>query len=115
MNIESKDASMDGFIHDIITITIDDQYWVEIAKNADLLIIHTIFRPRKSDKPLKRYNLLSLRKLAGEGQLIKHKTCLGWNIQTRFLRVFLPREKETAWIHNIRESLYLTKVNTYNL
>ena len=37
---------MDGFIDDVITITIDDPFWVERAKNAYLLIIHTIFIPR---------------------------------------------------------------------
>ena len=45
---------MDVLIDDIINITIDDPRWVECAKNAALLIIHTIFIPRKSDKPLKR-------------------------------------------------------------
>ena len=45
---------MDRFIDDIITITIDDPPWVERAKNAALLIIHTIFRPWKSNEPLKQ-------------------------------------------------------------
>ena len=45
VHIEAKEASMDGFIHDTITINIDDPYWVERAKNAALLVIHTIFRP----------------------------------------------------------------------
>ena len=53
VNIKAKEASMDGFIDDIITITIDDPCWVERAKNAALLIIQTIFRPQYSDKPLK--------------------------------------------------------------
>ena len=44
---------MDGFIYYIITITIDNACWVERAKNAALLIIHTIFRSHKSDEPLK--------------------------------------------------------------
>ena len=45
VNIEAKEASMDGFIHNKITITIDDPCWAERAKNAALLVIHTIFRP----------------------------------------------------------------------
>ena len=103
---------MDGFIDDIITITIDYPRWVERAKNAALLIIHTIFRPQHSDKPLKRDAPLSLRKLAGEGQLTHHKTCLGRDIQTRSLQIFLPQEKETLWVHDIRESLALRNINT---
>ena len=110
-----KEASMDGFIDEIITITIDGPWWVERTKNVDLLIIHTIFRPRQSNKPLKWYDPLSLRKLAGEVQLSQCKTCLGWVIQTRSLRVFLPVEKYTAWVHDIRASLAITKINTYKL
>ena len=69
---------------------------MERAKNADLLIIHTIFRPRQSDKPLHWNDPLSLRKLVGEDQIAKQNTCLGWDIQTHSLRVFLPQENETA-------------------
>ena len=115
VNIEAKEASIDGFIDEIITITIDDPHWVERAKNADLLIIHTIFRPWQSDKPLKRDDPLPLRKLEVEGQLAKRKTCLGWDIQNRSLRVLLPLEKDTSWVHDIRAYLALTKINTDKL
>ena len=103
---------MDGCIHEIITITIDNPRWVERAKNAALLIIHTIFIPRQSDEPLKRYDPFSLRKISGEGQLALRKTCLGWDIQTCSLRVFLKQEEKIAWLHDIREYLSLTKRNT---
>ena len=49
---------MNGFIDDIITITTDDPCWVECAKNTALLTIHTIFRPRNYNKPLKLDDLL---------------------------------------------------------
>ena len=84
---------MDGLIYDNITITIDDPCWVDRANNATLLIIHIIFRPRQSDKPLKQYDLLSLHKLTVEGQIFERKTCLDWEIQTRYIWVVLPREK----------------------
>ena len=45
VNTEDKEASMDGFIDEIITITIDDPCWVERSKKSALLVIHTIFRP----------------------------------------------------------------------
>ena len=67
---------MDGFIDDVITITIDDPFWVERAKNAYLLIIHNIFSPQKSDEPLKQDDPLSLRKLVEEIQISEHKTYL---------------------------------------
>ena len=56
---------MDGFINDIIAITIDDLFWVERAKNVALLVIHTIFRPLHSSELLKRDDPLSIRKLSG--------------------------------------------------
>ena len=111
MDIEAKEASMDGLIVDITNITIGDPRWVERAKNAYLLIIHTIFRPRKSDEPLKRDVPLSLHNLSGEGQINENKTCLGWDIHTCSLQVNIPQEKETAWVHKIRASLALTKIN----
>ena len=44
--MEAKEASIDGFINDIIAVTVANPFWVERAKNAALLIIHTIFIPR---------------------------------------------------------------------
>ena len=84
---------MDGFIDDIVTITVDDEFWIDRAKSADLLVIHTLFRPIKPSEPLKRDDPLSLRKLAGEGQLSEQNTCLGWDINTKSLRLSLPGEK----------------------
>ena len=60
---------MDGFIDDIITITVDDDYWIDRAKFAALLVIHTLFQPLQPLEPLKRDDPLSLRKLAGEGEI----------------------------------------------
>ena len=69
VDITSTEASMDGFIYDIITITVDDEHWIYRAKVAALLVIHTLFRPLQPPETLKRDNPLSLRKLAVEGQL----------------------------------------------
>ena len=77
VEIEAKEASMDGFIDEIITITIYDPSWTEHAKNTALLVIHTIFRTIQTSEPLKRDGPLSIHKLSREGQLVKHKKCLG--------------------------------------
>ena len=42
VDITSTEASMDGFIDDIITITVDDDHWIDRAKSAALLVIHTL-------------------------------------------------------------------------
>ena len=79
VDITATEASMDGFIDDIITITVDDDHWIDRAKSAALLVIHTLFRPLHPSEPLKRDAPLSLRKLAGEGQLAEQQTCLVWD------------------------------------
>ena len=97
VDIRATEASMDGFIDDIITITVDDDHWIDRAESAALLVIHTLFRPLQPSEPLKQDDPLSLRKLAGEGQLAEQNTCLGWDINTQSLIVSLPEEKQTAW------------------
>ena len=44
VEITDTEASMDGLIHDIITITVDDEHLIDCAESAALLIIHTLFR-----------------------------------------------------------------------
>ena len=60
-----KDASMDGFIDGIITITTEDPCWLERIKNVALLVIHTIFRPQHYGGKPETIWPLSLRKLVG--------------------------------------------------
>ena len=96
VDITATEASMDGFIDDIITITVDDDHWIDRAESAALLVIHTLFRPLQPSEPLKRDDPLSLRKLTGEGQLADQKTCLGRYINTQSMRVSLPEEKQTT-------------------
>ena len=96
---------MDRFFDDIITITANDKHWIDRAKSAALLVIHTLFRPLQPSEPLKRDNPLSLRKLVGGGQLAKQKTFLEWDINTHSMRVFLPTDKQTAWTTDIKEAL----------
>ena len=85
---------MYGFIDETITITVDDEHWIDREKIAALLVIHTLFRPLHPSEPLKQDDPLFLRKLAGEQQLAEQKTCLGRDITTHSMRVFLPEEKK---------------------
>ena len=93
---------MDVFINGIITIKVDDKHWIDHAKSAALLVIHTLLRPLQLSEPLKRDDPLSLRKLAGEVQLAEQKKCLGWDINTESLRVSLPEEKKTVWKNDMK-------------
>ena len=106
---------MDGFINDIITIAVDDNHCIDGAKSAALSVIHTLFRPLQPSEPLKRDDPLSLRKLAVEVQIAEQKTCLSWDINTQYLRVSLPEEKQTAWTNDIKEALDSAKIKTDTL
>ena len=105
VDITSTDESMDGFINGIITITVDDKNWLDCAKSAALLVIHTLFQKLQPSEPLKLDDPLSLRKLSEEGQLAEHKTCLGWDINNHSLRVLLPEEKQTSWTTDIKKGI----------
>ena len=106
---------MDGFIKYIAAITVDDKHRIECAKSAALLIIHTLSLPLHPSEPLKLDDPLFLRKLVGEGKLAEHKTCLGWDMHTHYLRVFLPKEKQKYWVTDIKEALASTKIKTDTL
>ena len=43
------------------------------------------------------------------------KTRLGWDINTQYIRVSLPEEKQTSWKNYIKEALASTKINTDTL
>ena len=54
---------MDGYIDDIISITVDDKHWIDRTKSAALLVIHTLFQTLQPAETLKLEDPLSLRKL----------------------------------------------------
>ena len=41
--ITATEELMDGFIDNIIPITVDDEHWIDYAKSAALLVICTLF------------------------------------------------------------------------
>ena len=45
VDITAIEASMDGFINKIITITVDDEHLIDHSKSAALLVIRTLLRP----------------------------------------------------------------------
>ena len=96
---------MNGFIDNIITITVNDEHWIDHAKSAAILVIHTLFQPLQPSEPLKLDDPLSLRKITGEGKLAEHNICLGWYINTHSLKLFLPEEKQTSWVNDIKDAL----------
>ena len=76
VDITATESSMYEFIDDIITITVDDKYWIDRAKIAALLVIYSLFRPLRPSEPLRQEYPPPLRNMAGEGKLDEHKTFL---------------------------------------
>ena len=91
INIKAKETYTDRFIDDIITITVAKKNWTERAKIAAILVIYILFHPLQSSETTKCDNPLSLRNISREWKLDEGKTCLGWDINTHSLRVFIPK------------------------
>ena len=100
-NIETTDSYVDGYIDDLLTITLDDPDLVTRGSQAIPLMCHTIFRPVHKNEPLPRTNILSKAKLIAEGMPSEQKTFLGWIIDTRRMRISLPKLKAFRWISEI--------------
>ena len=108
-------AVADGYIDDIITVALDCASWVTKAQNAAPLAVHTIFRPTDNTDPLPRADATSIPKLDGEGTPDEIKTVLGWVLNTRLFRIFLPKIKAKDWIHDLKSILRLKRVNAKTL
>ena len=65
-------SSTDRFVNDIITIANDEGHWIERAKSAALLVIHTLFRPLQPSITLKQDDPIYLRGYVGKGKISKH-------------------------------------------
>ena len=108
-------AVVDGYIDDLITVAIQKEDWIERAQNAAPLAIHTVFRPTNHTDPLPRADAISERKLKGEGTPSEVKTILGWDVNTRKFKIYLPKLKATEWRNEITNILHLTTVPTKRL
>ena len=101
----SYDLSIDVYIDDLITICIDKLGIPARALGAVPLAIDAIFRPVQSDEPVSRSDLISPAKQAAEGNLSETHTVLGWTIDTRLHRVFLPEDKAKDWLHDLEQMI----------
>ena len=65
VDIQSREASVDGFIDKLITLSTYDEHWVGQASNAALIVINFMFRTCPYNDPLYMYESLSLSKFKG--------------------------------------------------
>ena len=97
------DITYDGYIDDIIAMALNKADGVRRSQEAVPLAVHSIYRPLCRKEPTTRDDPLSLRKLSGEGTPSERKVVLGWLVDTRAFRIYLPHEKAILWTTEIDE------------
>ena len=115
VNVPFHFAKADGYIDDIITVVLNYSNWVWKALNAAPLAIYSLFRPTDKNDPLPRNDALSKTKMEGEGSPEEIKIVLGWKINTRLFKIFLPMTKATDWIQTIKSELNKNKIKATHL
>ena len=110
---------IDGFVDDLITVVVTMDTLIERATNVVPLAIHSVFRPLDHKEPIHRDDILSERKMKGEGALSEVKQILGWTVDSRRFIVSLSTEKEAHWQQNLNQLIQKgqkgTKIKTKEL
>lgn len=75
-------------------------------------VIAAISRPNSAQEPLRRDAFLTLSKLSAEGAPAEVRIVLGWQIDTRRLRISLPDDKYATWNREL-EALIKKPTATY--
>jgi hypothetical protein len=108
-------GKVDIYIDDTIGIALDKDDNVNRVCKAIPLAIHTMSGPLDSSDEIPRKEIISLKKLSEEGTPSEVKIVLGWTINTRNLRIYLPEDKYKTWTQEISNILATGKVNKNNM
>ena len=90
-----------GYIDDSITAAVDNNDNLKRAQNAIPLVTYVSFRPVSQNETVERDDAISERKLKGDGTPSEKKIILGWMLDTRALRIYLPVDKAIFWSSEI--------------
>jgi len=101
----------DIYIDDTIGIAQDKNDSVKRVSAAIPQTIHTLSRPFDNLDEIPRKEIISLKKFADESRPSEIKTVLGWVINSRTLRLFLPEDKFTTWSQEISHILTKGRVS----
>jgi len=88
---------------------------VEHCAAAVPLALHIMGCPLDPTDPIPHDDILSLKKLAGEGRMEERKTILGWEINSRTLTISLPESNHVAWTRDICHLLQQSSVQAKTL
>ena len=88
----------------------DNATWM---RRAIPLAICTMTRPLDHNDVIPRKDIISMKKYQAVGRLEEEKKVLGWNINTRSLRISLPYDKFQDWSKDIRQ--LISAISYWNL
>lgn len=114
-NTKTKNSYIDGYIDDLLTLIIEELGLIKKGIHVIPLILFILFRPVHKQEPILRTDILSKAKLIAEGMLSERKTFLGWTIDSRRMRIFLPKLKTLRWVNELDSILSIDKVNQKQL
>ena len=103
VDIPLREVVVDGYIDDSITIVLEKHDNLKRGQNAIPLLVRGAFRPTSPNEVVERKDGLQLVKLQGEGTPAERKIVLGWLLDTRELKIFLPMDKGLCWLNDIGE------------
>ena len=106
---------IDGYIDDLLTMILEELDLLKRGVHVMPLVCLILFRPVHINEPILRTDILSKAKLIAEGALAERKTFLGWIIDSRRMRVYLPQLKTLRWINELEDLLSLKRVNQKQL
>jgi hypothetical protein len=120
MSVEMPDNALglvDVYLDDFPPVCVDINDNAERCAAAVPLAIHILGRPIAPNEPIPRDDLLSVKKTLGEGQMAETRIVLGWQFQTRSLRIQLTPEKLTCWsraidVHLASKSVKVEDIHT---
>jgi len=108
---ENNIGKADLFIDDTILITLNKNDNHTCTCAAAILAIHTVAQSLHPNESIPRKEIISLKKFKAEVQPSEVKIVLGWTINTRTLRIYLPKEKFKEWSTEIKNIINQPKVS----
>ena len=101
----SQNIAFENYIDDLIGIALDSPRNRKCLLHAVPLTLHSTFRPVSTKDPIKRDNIINLIKHPAEGLLEEIKTILGWLVNFRTFKIFLPMHKLKEWMIDINNAI----------
>jgi hypothetical protein len=112
---ENDLGKVDIYIDDSIGITPNLPNNSFRLSRAIPLAIRSIANPLDPSDIIPRSDIISLKKFKAEGRLEEQKTVLGWILNTRSLKIFLPPHKHSKWRKEFEKLINLSTVTANQL